>query len=576
MMRFSLPAMVFALLLGGCSQEAMQSISTEQKNYLNENSILSSEAPLSTLEDTKLSANVASYSDPKGRIKYQLVKSPVLGTLLSFDEASGNFEYMPKANLSGGDSLEVVAVVDGSYKSEPKKVSIEVMPVNDKPVANIQNLIMNEDNSISARLVGSDVENSPLKFSISVMPKKGTATLAADGSLTFVPNKDANGADSLSFVVNDGGLNSDPAVVSITINPVNDLPVAMDGNLNTNEDVAVNGKLNAADADGDALVYEIVAMPAKGVIQNLVASSGTFTYQPNLNTVGMDSFTFRAKDAAGNSNTATVSVNLNNVNDLPVAQNVSVSTNEDVALDGNANASDADGDMLTYSVVTSPTKGSVTFTGKAFRYVPMANANGSDSFTYRANDGMAFSNNATVSINIVAVNDAPVVNAVSISATAGVAKAGSFSGSDIEGSALTYVIVTQPSKGTVTVSGSGFTYTAAASQSGSDSFTYRASDGSLSSNTATVSISIMAAPTTMGTATLTWDPNGETDLQSYNVYRGTSATSLALIKSGVAKMSAPSYVDSTGIRGTTYYYAVTAVNPAGESDKSNIYMFKIP
>ena len=98
-------------------------------------------------------------------------------------------------------------------------------------------------------------------------------------------------------------------------------------------------------------------------------------------------------------------------NTAPVATNGSNSGNEDSAIAGTLIATDGDGDPLTYAIASGPAHGSVTISGSGYTYTPNANYNGTDSFTFRANDGSLNSNDATVSLSVAAVNDALVVTA---------------------------------------------------------------------------------------------------------------------------------------------------------------------
>src|SRR5262249_49681204 len=132
---------------------------------------------------------------------------------------------------------------------------------------------------------------------------------------------------------------------------------------------------------------------------------------------GPDSFTYKANDGGLDSNVATVSLTVNNVDDAPVAGNDSYTLAEDgvlvVAANGVlANDSDAEGDALGAILVSGPVHGTLTpHADGSFAYTPNANYNGSDSFTYKANDGSLDSNVATVTLTITPVNDAPVVDA---------------------------------------------------------------------------------------------------------------------------------------------------------------------
>jgi len=169
--------------------------------------------------------------------------------------------------------------------------------------------------------------------------------------------------------------------------------------------------VNDSDADGNSLIAVIVTNPSNGTV--VLNSDGRFTYTPNANFNGTDTFTYKANDGLSFSNVATVTVNVTAVNDAPTATIQTIAPTEDTTYSGTLTSSDIDSSAFTYSVVSQGTKGVVTITNKAtgaFTYVPNANANGSDSFTFKVNDGSLDSAAATVTVNIGAVNDAPVAN----------------------------------------------------------------------------------------------------------------------------------------------------------------------
>src|SRR4029079_16991638 len=141
----------------------------------------------------------------------------------------------------------------------------------------------------------------------------------------------------------------------LTVTCVNHAPVAQNGTLTTNEDTTGSGTLVATDADGNPLTYSIVANGTHGTATVTNASTGAYTYAPNPNYCGPDSFTFKATDGTADSNTATVSVTVTCVNDAPVAQNGTLTTNEDTTGSGTLVATDVDGNPLTYSIVANGT-----------------------------------------------------------------------------------------------------------------------------------------------------------------------------------------------------------------------------
>src|SRR4029077_11924624 len=214
------------------------------------------------------------------------------------------------------------------------------------------------------------------------------------------------------------------------VNEVNDAPVAANDSATTNEDTAVSGNVLANDSDPDntdgitgnedTLHAVLVSGPAHGTL-SLNQATGAFTYTPSANYFGSDSFTYKAVDSDGaESNVATVSLTVTEVNDAPVAANDSATTNEDTAVSGNVLANDSDPDntdgitgnedTLHAVLVSGPAHGTLSLDPSgAFTYTPDANYFGSDSFTYKAQDSDgADSNVATVSLTVTEVNDAPV------------------------------------------------------------------------------------------------------------------------------------------------------------------------
>ena len=231
-------------------------------------------------------------------------------------------------------------------------------------------------------------------------PLHGTVTVNSNGAFTYTPAANYNGPDSFTYRVNDGTANSATVTVSLTVNAVNDLPVASNQSRCTNEDTTRSITLVGTDVDGNPLTYTIVTPPAHGVLTGM-APSVTYTSKPNYN--GPDSFTFRVNDGTVNSaGVGTVTLTVTPVNDAPVAEAGSfttpVSTRPRVVLA----ATDVEGNPLTYSITTSPTKGTVTVnpTTGAYTYTPLPGRIGADSFRFRVNDGTVNSPHRRINIVI--------------------------------------------------------------------------------------------------------------------------------------------------------------------------------
>jgi VCBS repeat-containing protein len=457
-------------------------------------------AAIVVIEDTPYSGQLVGSDVDGDSLSYRIVSNGSLGTATITNSSTGMYTYVPNTNANGTDSFTFV-VNDGVVDSLPATISITILAVNDPPVAEAATFTVNENSSLSGQLSGSDPDGDPLTFAIVTNGSKGNAVITnpSTGAFTYTPNADATGSDSFTFRVNDGALDSQAATVSINIAAVNEAPVANNASIGVSADAVYTGVLSASDSDGDALTYRIITNSTKGSAVITNQATGAFTYTPNPGESGADSFTFRANDGVVDSNTATVSVTIVLVNTAPVASNISISTNENTPYTGHLSASDADGDSLTFSIVTNPGLGSAVITNQAtgaFNYTPNSGVSGSDSFTFKANDGVVDSNVATVNVTIVEVNDPPTAENMAIVTDRNVALSGQLSGSDPDGDALTYSIVSNGAKGTaeITNPGSGaFTYTPATNEFGDDAFTFKVNDGTVDSGVATVSITINAA-----------------------------------------------------------------------------------
>ena len=193
---------------------------------------------------------------------------------------------------------------------------------------------------------------------------------------------------------------------------------------------------------------------------------------------------------------ATVDSATPEVNHAPVALGISVQTDEDLAVSDTLPASDEDGDAVSYAIVTQPAHGTLVLDKDSgnITYTPAANYHGTDSFTFHASDGMDDSAIATVDIEILAVNDAPVATGSSVTGEEDTEiNPLSLTASDVDGDTLSFAIVDAPGHGLLSGSGSTRIYTPDPNFAGADEFTFRVSDGKVNSMTATVAIEITAS-----------------------------------------------------------------------------------
>lgn len=302
----------------------------------------------------------------------------------------GTFVLTPAAGFSGNLSF-TYQVSDGTdTAATPGTVTLTVLPppppANEPPVAVSDNF---GENYQGANVLAndSDPEGDPLTAVLVQGPENGSLTLNADGSFTYMPDGDFFGADSFTYLANDGELNSESAaVVSLSVpEPPNEGPVARDDDFGEQYQGA-NVLANDLDANGDPLSAVLETPTRNGELQ--LNADGSFQYTPDLGYAGPDSFTYRASDGEFLSEPATVSL----VALLPDENLPPVAAGEDFGEDFENgrlldNDLDPNRDPLIVVLVTGPEHGELTLSPDgSFSYLPFAGYAGPDSFTYKVRD----------------------------------------------------------------------------------------------------------------------------------------------------------------------------------------------
>ncbi|MCB1051791.1 MAG: tandem-95 repeat protein, partial [Acidobacteria bacterium] len=464
---------------------------------------------LSTDEDTPTSGNVLANngsgpdsdpeSDPLTVVAVEGMPANVgvqitltSGALLTVN-SDGSFSYDPNGQfeaLGNGDSANdsfTYAIDDGSMTcSEVATATVTINGVNDCPTAQPDAVVTDEDTALngdvladngsgpdsdpeSDPLVVSAVNGNPANVGVQITLASGALlTVNANGTFAYDPNGQFESlgpgdtdSDSFTYTIDDGsgcsGLAQLTETVAITINGLNDCPVAVDDSFSTDEDTPIMGDVlvanpTTADSDPDGGTLAVVAvqgMPANvGMLVTLpsgaqvtVNANGSFSYDPNgafesLGTgdMGMDSFTYSIDDGSmACSEQATVTVALNGINDCPVAVNDAVSTDEATVLNGDllaANPTTPDSDPEGNPISVTAVNGNAGNVGMQIALgsgLLTVNANGTfsfdpngayetlgagdsamESFTYTIDDGSGCAETATVNLTINGVNDCPV------------------------------------------------------------------------------------------------------------------------------------------------------------------------
>ncbi|WP_288940491.1 Hint domain-containing protein [uncultured Roseovarius sp.] len=203
---------------------------------------------------------------------------------------------------------------DGTVSGSMTFAEIEnlIRPENLGPDAKDDAASVNEDNSVTIPVLANDTdpETDALTVTGASDGANGTTVVNPDGTITYTPDPDFNGTDSFTYTVSDGNGGTDTATVNVTINAVNDEPLAQDDTATTDfeSDVTIPVLGNDTDVDGDTLSVTDVTDPANG--SAVINADGTITYTPDAGFSGEDSFSYTVSDGNGGTDTATVTVSV--------------------------------------------------------------------------------------------------------------------------------------------------------------------------------------------------------------------------------------------------------------------------
>ncbi len=436
---------------------------------------------------------------------------------VSYDAGIVLLDLAPLANRNGS-AVVTLSAEDTAGLVTTSTFTVTVTPVNDDPTAVADSETTDEDTPVTIDVLANDndtdlaIEGDTLTVTGVTEPEHGTASIVSNQVL-YTPDADYNGSDSFSYTMQDAaGTSPSTASVSVTINAVNDAPVAVEDTASTNEDdtvgILINVLANDTDTESDTLYLVSITQPSHG---SAAIEDGQVRYIPDADWNGSDTFTYTVADRdpvgepdpEAGSDTGNVSVTVTPVNDDPTAVNDSTTTDEDtpIAIDVLANDTDVDldmeGDVHTITGVTEPEHGTASIVSNQVLYTPDADYNGSDSFSYTMQDAAGTSpSTASVSVTINAVNDAPVAVEDTASTneddTVGILINVLANDTDTESDTLYLVSITQPSHGSAAIETGQVRYIPDADWNGEDTFTYvvadRETDGLTDTGTVTVTV----------------------------------------------------------------------------------------
>lgn len=436
-----------------------------------------------TNEDETLNAAITNDTDADGdELDYSIISQPMNGIMVL--QSNGTFSYTPITNYNGPD-MATYEVCDQNNVCDAAVLQFMVAPANDPPVAgNLSNVTyQNEALNGNLSIYTSDADGDNMTFSLINTAENGVFLLNANGTYTYTPNLDFSGNDAVAFEVCDPSNACTPGNLAITVFTTNTAPNTQDIAESINEDAVLSDNLvnYVVDEEGGALLFVVTQQPSNGTLNLL--PNGSFTYTPNPNYHGTDSFSFEVCDTGNMCDDATVSINIQSVNDSPEVYNEMFGINEDGQISGDLslNDSDADGNALSYSVAQFPSQGILEITtGGQFTFTPAADYYGTVEITYQVCDIFNACSNGELTIQVNSVNDLPVAVNAEIFTEEDTSANGNLQAliTDEDDNAHSFSVSVQPGNGVVEVSTDGsFTYTPDSNFSGIDSFGFTACDG---------------------------------------------------------------------------------------------------
>jgi len=426
-------------------------------------------------------------------------RAPTKGTLVSLGSApagtlSPDIRYVPHPDANGADEFDFV-VDDGQLKAEAT-ISITITPVNDAPIAQNDAWVLPSNSEFEDKIRASDVDGDSLTYTITTQPQKGTLDVSNLPTIiyTATPSDDPNyeATDFFEFIANDGQVDSNVGRISIDIiKSDNQRPSATQGSFSLPEDSTLEAVLQGSDPDNDPITYWLYSDASNGHVD--IQSTGDFSYVPNADFNGVDSFTFRVKDEFYFSSSVTVSITVTPANDKPEAVAISATTPEDTPITLTPIVSDIDGDSLTLDISSAPSRGTAHISGNQIVYTPNQDQTGTDQFRYIAKDQTLDSEPALVEITITPVNDPPKASSFTYTFNEDTILSKVLEASDIDSSSLFFEesLIDRNYDGVLSISGSGaFTYTPQANFHGTESFGFEVSDNHGAIDTAIITMII--------------------------------------------------------------------------------------
>ncbi|MCG9965805.1 Ig-like domain-containing protein [Shewanella cutis] len=431
---------------------------------------------------------VASDSDVGDSVTLSAVTLP---SWLSFNAGTGVLSGTP-TNANVGSHAVVLRVTDVDGLSAEQSFTIVVANVNDAPtITSTAITSASQDAAYSYTMVASDSDvGDSVTLSAITLPS-WLSLNAATGVLSGTPTNANVGSHAVVLRATDvDGLTAEQGFTIVVAN-VNDAPTITSTALTSaTQDAAYSYTMVASDSDaGDSVTLSAVTVPSW---LSFNAGTGVLSGTPTNANVGSHAVVLRATDVDGLTAEQSFTIVVANVNDAPTITSTALtSASQDAAYSYTMVASDSDvGDSLTLSSVTLPSWLNFNAGTGVLSGTP-TNANvGSHAVVLRATDVDGLTAEQSFTIVVANVNDAPVASNQSVTLEEDSSVMITLAGQDADNDPLTYEITAQPVSGTLEQHGNVWLYTPEKDFNGSDSIGFIAKDAELSSEPATVTITV--------------------------------------------------------------------------------------